>query len=95
MSGRILLVEGIDDVGFFSRFCTLTDFPDIEISPRKPADLGKSGNGWTNVLKALRLQLGRLRESDSGLPLEATKRVSCLHMEMGFHQLAYGSCQII
>jgi len=67
VSDRILLVEGVEDVGFFAVFCASVDLQDIRIEPKRPAWLGAPGNGWTNVLKVLPLQLGRLRESDSGL----------------------------
>lgn len=63
---KVLLVEGADDHDFFQAVLADSNLKDVKIEPKTPrqvdASIKKDGVG--NLLNALSLQLGKLKEAD-------------------------------
>lgn len=90
MVGKVLLVEGANDRDFFQSVLTYSKLKDVNIEPKTPrqvdASIKKDGVG--NLLNALPLQLGKLKEADGierlGIVIDADHATNDPSCNFGF-----------
>ena len=90
MVGKVLLVEGADDRDFFQAVLAYSKLQDVNIEPKTPRQVNVSigGDGVGNLLKALPLQLGKLKEADGierlGIVIDADHATNDPSCNFGF-----------
>lgn len=91
MAGKVLLVEGANDRDFFQAVLADSKLQNVNIAPKTPSEAEASSvkkNGVDNLLIALALQLGKLKEAEGierlGIVVDADHATNDPSCDFGF-----------